>query len=265
MILIPSYTLVFVIFRLFRMTSTNSECFQILASAPPFNPPPILLFEASLSHLWSIWECVVLCEPILLFGASPAQTSQAAWWFRDLLRPVRHTRPTYARWYIFCLLNAQIPLAGDIRPYFTIHDTDHTLLINKLPPKPGLILGVTNPYFNRSCSHWPHILSLGRYIPYGEILIRFSSLVLISVSRPNTATKTSSTTATPGPPPGWTTKLHKRYISKDRALLKQLEDACRGSEQQSEYVLTFRTSVFDPIRHRDRGVSRPPSTFLLEN
>ncbi|KAJ4493064.1 hypothetical protein C8J55DRAFT_556035 [Lentinula edodes] len=167
---------------------------HILASAPPFNPPPILLFEASLSHLWSIWECVVLCEPILLFGASPAQTSQAAWWFRDLLRP--------------------IPLAGDIRPYFTIHDTDHTQLINKLPPKPGLILGVTNPYFNRSCSHWPHILSLGRYIP------------------PNTATKTSSTTATPGPPPGWTTKSHKRYISKDRALLKQLEDACRGSEQQ---------------------------------
>ncbi|KAJ4480145.1 hypothetical protein J3R30DRAFT_3701503 [Lentinula aciculospora] len=168
---------------------------HILASAPPFNPPPLLLFEASLSHLWSIWECVVLCEPILLFGSSPTQTSQAAWWFRDLLRP--------------------IPLAGDIRPYFTIHDKDHSLLVNKLPPKPGIILGVTNPYFNRSCSHWPHILSLGRYTP------------------PNTATKTTSAAATPGPPPGWTTKLHKRYISKDRALLKQLEDACRGSEQQS--------------------------------
>ncbi|KIK62649.1 hypothetical protein GYMLUDRAFT_242791 [Collybiopsis luxurians FD-317 M1] len=167
---------------------------HILASAPSFHPPPILLFEASLSHLWSIWECVVLCEPILLFGSSPAQTSQAAWWFRDLLRP--------------------IPLAGDIRPYFTIHDKDHNVLVNKLPPKPGLILGVTNPYFDRSCAHWPHILSLGRYIP------------------PNTATKTTTATATAGPPPGWKTRLHKRYISKDRALLKQLEDACRGTEQQ---------------------------------
>ncbi|KAE9409613.1 hypothetical protein BT96DRAFT_984670 [Gymnopus androsaceus JB14] len=167
---------------------------HILASAPPFNPPPILLFEASLSHLWLIWECVVLCKPILLFGSSPAQTSQAAWWFRDILRP--------------------IPLAGDIRPYFTIHDKDHSLLVNKLPPKPGLILGVTNPYFDRSCAHWPHILSLGRYIP------------------PNTATRTTTATATPGPIPGWMTRLRKRYISKDRVLLKQLEDACRGSEQQ---------------------------------
>ncbi|KAF9065860.1 hypothetical protein BDP27DRAFT_1228430 [Rhodocollybia butyracea] len=167
---------------------------HILASAPPFIPPPLLLFEASLSHLWTIWECVVLCEPILLFGSSPAQTSQAAWWFRDILRP--------------------LPLAGDFRPYFTIHDKDHSLFVNKLPPKPGLILGVTNPYFDRSCSHWPHILSLGRHIP------------------PNTATKTTTATATPGPPPGWTTKLHKRYISKDRGLLKQLEEACRSSERQ---------------------------------
>ncbi|KAJ3744021.1 hypothetical protein DFH05DRAFT_1525026 [Lentinula detonsa] len=187
---------------------------HILASAPPFNPPPILLFEASLSHLWSIWECLVLCEPILLFGSSPAQTSQAAWWFRDLLRPVRRILAEFISAETSFSSTSQIPLAGDIRPYFTIHDKDHTLLVNKLPPKPGLILGVTNPYFDRSCSHWPHILSLGRYTP------------------PNTATKTFLNAATPGPPPGWTTKLHKRYIFKDRALLKQLEHACRGSEQQ---------------------------------
>jgi hypothetical protein len=62
---------------------------QILASSPPLSPPPLILFEACLSNLWSIWECVVLCEPILIFGPSPAFTSQAVWWFRDLLRPVR--------------------------------------------------------------------------------------------------------------------------------------------------------------------------------
>ncbi|KAK0434313.1 hypothetical protein EV421DRAFT_1840584 [Armillaria borealis] len=166
---------------------------HILASSSPFFPPPVLLFEASLSHLWSIWECVVLCEPILIFGASPSQTSQAIWWLRDLLRP--------------------IPTAGDIRPYFTIHDRDHSALVNKLPPKSGLLLGVTNPFFERSCLHWPHILSLGRRIP------------------PNTATKNTSTVA-PGPSPGWKTKVHKRYISKDHALLKQLESACRGTEQE---------------------------------
>jgi hypothetical protein len=36
-----------------------------------------------------------------------------------------------------------------------------------------------------------------------------------------------------GPVPGWKTKTHKRYISKDRTLLEELEDALRGSEQTS--------------------------------
>ncbi|KAK7461946.1 hypothetical protein VKT23_008378 [Stygiomarasmius scandens] len=167
---------------------------HILASSAPLVPPPLLLFEACLSNLWSIWECVVLCEPILVFGSSPAQTSQAIWFFRDLLRP--------------------IPLGGDIRPYFTIHDKDHSALANKLPPKSGILLGVTNPFFDRTCSHWPHILSLGRK------------------TSPQTATKTNPSLVSPGPAPGWKTKLHKRYISKDRVLLKQLEEACQGTEQQ---------------------------------
>ncbi|ESK95846.1 family with sequence similarity member b [Moniliophthora roreri MCA 2997] len=169
---------------------------HILASAPPFAPPPLLLFEACLSHLWSIWECVVLGEPILIFGASPVETSQAVWWFRDLLRP--------------------IPFAGDIRPYFTIHDQDNSLLVNKLPPKSGLLLGVTNPFFHRSCSHWPHILSLGRKLQHSAGI----------------SGKNSHKLAAAGPEPGWKTSVHKRYISKDRALLKQLEDACRGTDQQ---------------------------------
>ena len=32
-------------------------------------------------------------------------------------------------------------------------------------------------------------------------------------------------TPLPGPVPGWRTKTHKRYISKDRSLLKTLEQA----------------------------------------
>lgn len=167
----------------------------ILASAPPLLPPPIMLFEACLSQLWSIWECLVLCEPILVFGTSPAETSQAIWWLRDLLRP--------------------IPLAGDIRPYFTMQDVDHSLLVNKLPPKAGLLLGVTNPFFEKSCMHWPHILSLGRRRTVNT----------------GTATKTSYRAPPPGPAPGWKTKKHKRYISKDRVLLKQVEIACYGDDR----------------------------------
>jgi len=36
-----------------------------------------------------------------------------------------------------------------------------------------------------------------------------------------------------GPVPGWKTKTHKRYISKDRTLLKELEEALQGSERTS--------------------------------
>jgi hypothetical protein len=63
---------------------------------------------------------------------------------------------------------AQIPFAGDFRPYLTIHDKDHAALVNKLAPKVGLIIGVTNPFIAKSCSHWPHRLSVGRAVPYVE-------------------------------------------------------------------------------------------------
>ena len=63
---------------------------QLLACLPPIATLSIVqIFEASLSHLWSIWECLVLCEPIIIFGQSPAWTSNAIWWLRDVVRPVR--------------------------------------------------------------------------------------------------------------------------------------------------------------------------------
>ncbi|KAF9048763.1 hypothetical protein BJ165DRAFT_1579964 [Panaeolus papilionaceus] len=169
--------------------------FHILAATPPFQPPPILLFEAALGNLWSIWECLVLCEPILVFGTSPAQTSQAIWWLRDLLRPA----------------------TGDIRPYFTMQDGEHAQLVNKLPPKAGLLLGVTNPFFEKSCIHWPHVLSLGRRV--------------LHTNSPRQ--KSPSLGAPAGPAPGWKTRTHKRYISKDRTLLKQLEQACLRGDTKS--------------------------------
>ncbi|KAJ7284512.1 hypothetical protein C8J57DRAFT_1447020 [Mycena rebaudengoi] len=189
---------------------------HILASSCAFSPPPLLLFEASLSHLWSLWECLVLCEPLLVFGTSPAQTSQAVWWLRDLLRP--------------------IPLAGDVRPYFTIHDTEHAALASRLPPAAGRILGVTNPVFERACAHWPHVLSLGRRVPFVAPQPAPDYYITHKhCCRLNTATHGASagnTRARAGPGPGWKTRTHTRYVSKDRALLRRLEDACaHGSER----------------------------------
>jgi hypothetical protein len=59
------------------------------------------------------------------------------------------------------IVSPQIPLAGDFRPYITIHDQDYTSLINKNPPKTGLVIGVTNPFVLSVTKHWPNVLSLG--------------------------------------------------------------------------------------------------------
>jgi len=96
-----------------------------------------------------------------VFGQSPTQTSQAVWWLRDLIRPVGPIS-VLTHISIGVLILFQIPLAGDMRPYFTMQDGDLAALVNKLPPKAGLVIGVTNPFFEKSCSHWPHVLSLGR-------------------------------------------------------------------------------------------------------
>lgn len=50
-----------------------------------------------------------------------------------------------------------------------------------------------------------------------------------------------NSTPLPGPAPGWKTKTHKRYISKDRALLKTLEKACQKDEKaQIEVSMALR-------------------------
>ncbi|KAH9064018.1 hypothetical protein EDB87DRAFT_1786195 [Lactarius vividus] len=179
---------------------------HLLAGSPPLAAPSAIhIFEASLSHLWSIWECLVLCEPILIFGQSPAWTSKAIWWMRDVFRP--------------------IPWAGDFRPYFTIHDREHTALVNDRRPKAGLLLGVTNPFYEKACSHWPHVLTLGG-----------KSRQVASATR---APPPSSPTRSAGPEPGWKTKTHNRYTSKDRQLLQQLEAVARGGNAKALEEASF--------------------------
>ncbi|KAI0087267.1 DUF1630-domain-containing protein [Irpex rosettiformis] len=183
---------------------------HIIATLAPQQPPIIDALQSCLAHLWSIWECLILCEPILVFGTSAAMASQVVWWLRGLLHP--------------------IPLAGDFRPFFTIHDSDHSTLVNCRAPQAGLLLGVTNPFFNRACSHWPHVLSVG----------------------PSKKKATQgSANISGGPPLGWTTKTHKRHVSKDLVLLRKLQDALHRDEraqlEASEALrehLTSRTTAF---------------------
>ncbi|CAE6474746.1 unnamed protein product [Rhizoctonia solani] len=176
-----------------------------LATLPSQSILPLLV--GSIDKLWTLWECLVLSDPVLIFAPSPSISSAVAWWLRDLIRPV--------------------PFAGDIRPYFHIHDRDFSVLVTKNAPRPGLIVGVTNPYFENVCKHWPHILSVGQ---------------AENAPRPSTASKHSAALASQalGPTIGYHTN-HNRYISKDRALLKRLEAAIKdGPTAQSQMAALLR-------------------------
>ncbi|KAH9960935.1 hypothetical protein BC827DRAFT_1206394 [Russula dissimulans] len=180
-----------------NMQAQMDHDLHVLACSPPVTALSVIhIFQASLSHFWSIWECLVLCEPIIIFGQSPSWTSSAIWWLRDVVRP--------------------IPWAGDFRPYFTIHDREHATLVNERAPKAGLLLGVTNPFFEKTCSHWPHVLTLGGKSCGQNPTTRFS-----------------------GPSPGWKTKTHKRYTSKDRQLLQTLESTAGSGNAKALAEASF--------------------------
>ncbi|CAE6442284.1 unnamed protein product [Rhizoctonia solani] len=185
--------------------STRLRDSLTIATLPAQSILPLLV--GSIDKLWTLWECLVLCDPILVFAPSPSISSAVVWWLRDLIRPV--------------------PFAGDVRPYFHIHDRDFPVLVTKNAPRPGLIIGVTNPYFENVCKHWPHTLSVGQ---------------AEKPPRPSNASKSSAALASQmlGPTVGYHTN-HNRYISKDRALLKKLEIAIKeGPTAQSQMTILLR-------------------------
>ncbi|GAK62227.1 DUF1630-domain-containing protein [Moesziomyces antarcticus] len=165
-------------------------------------------FKEALGDLWLLWECVLLAEPILVIAPEPKIASEAVWHMLDLIRP--------------------IPYAGDFRPYFHIHDYDFRTLVTKNKPQAGTLVAATNPFFATACGHWPHVLRVGK-----------AAVKLITFKHnPNGGAGGAKKGPTvgggiggghgaggggPDHIPGFTTK-RKRRISKDRQLLKRLQD-----------------------------------------
>ena len=55
-----------------------------------------------------------------------------------------------------------LSFCADYRPYYTIHDSDFKEITgSNSSALPNLMLGVTNPFFGKALSHWPHIVRLG--------------------------------------------------------------------------------------------------------
>uniref|UniRef100_A0AC35TZF9 UDENN domain-containing protein n=1 Tax=Rhabditophanes sp. KR3021 TaxID=114890 RepID=A0AC35TZF9_9BILA len=92
------------------------------------------------NHLSALWEIVLTGEPLIVMAPSPAICAPLVESLVSLIWPLRY--------------------GSDYRPFFTIHDPDFRSFT--CPEKiPSVILGVTNPFFNKSLRHFPHILRVG--------------------------------------------------------------------------------------------------------
>ncbi|GAX81871.1 hypothetical protein CEUSTIGMA_g9299.t1 [Chlamydomonas eustigma] len=105
-------------------------------------------FQAHLPRLWQLWEMILMGQPLLVVGLTPADCGQATAAALSLIAPLAYQY--------------------DFRPYFTIHDVSFgPLSSGQLPSETepqGLprVMGVTNLYFLKALSHWPNVISVGR-------------------------------------------------------------------------------------------------------
>lgn len=93
--------------------------------------------------IWSLWELLVLGEPIAVLASTPSQTSAAVLGLMGLIHP--------------------LPFVGDWRPYFCIQDPSYMRLysaksIEDVVPR-GAIYGVTNAHMIATLQ-FPHILTV---------------------------------------------------------------------------------------------------------
>lgn len=124
-----------------------------VSSAAPLCPLPALdscsLFSVLLPLLDSVhtlWELALTAEPIVVMAPSPAQCSATVQAVTSLIHPLR--------------------FMADYRPFYTIHDADFKELTSSNSSAiPSIILGVTNPFFNKALQHWPNLVRLSETHP----------------------------------------------------------------------------------------------------
>ncbi|CAO1619207.1 unnamed protein product [Jaminaea pallidilutea] len=180
----------------------------LLASIP--QTPLVSIFREALADLWLVWECVLLAEPILVLGPDPKMCSEAVWHLLDICRPIPH--------------------AGDFRPFFTIHDYDFKNLATRKQPPAGTLIGCTNPFMAQICSHWPHVLRVGKAAVKLGTAGKYGRSGNAKVpSGGGVAGGAGPGGGGPEHLPGFATK-RKRRVSKDRPLLKKLSELVEKEE-----------------------------------
>jgi hypothetical protein len=116
---------------------------------------------------------------------------------------------------------------GDYRPYFTIHDSDFKNFTQPSAPDsiPSLILGVTNPFFLKVLSHWPHVITIGAHNqsnnPRPTTPPKVPAMQRDRVSKHVTDYKEGIQTT------------HKAHVEKDEKILKQIVTPSSSSSSSS--------------------------------
>ena len=108
-----------------------------VSSTGPLHPLPSLeagsffsVLLPLLDSLHTLWELALTAEPIVVQAPSPGQCSATVQAVTSLIHPLR--------------------FMADYRPFYTIHDADFKeLTASNSSAIPAIILGVTNPFFNK--------------------------------------------------------------------------------------------------------------------
>ena len=138
-----------------RGTGGESCCETVSLSVSPgclpLSGPPDLfsLLLPLLEHLHTLWELSLTAEPLVVQASSPSLCSATVQALTTLIHPLR--------------------FMADYRPFYTIHDADFKeLTASNSSALPSIILGVTNPFFNKALQHWPNLVRLadqGNHLP----------------------------------------------------------------------------------------------------
>ncbi|XP_012504219.1 PREDICTED: protein DENND6B isoform X1 [Propithecus coquereli] len=179
-------------------------------------------FRPVLTHVQTLWELMLLGEPLVVLAPSPDVSSEMVLALTSCLQPLK-----------FCC---------DFRPYFTIHDSEFKEFTTRAQAPPNVVLGVTNPFFIKTLQHWPHILRVGEPRMSGDLPKQ------VKLKKPSRL-KTLDTK--PGLYTSYTAHLHR-----DKALLKRLLKGVqrkRPSDAQSallrRHLLELTQSFIIPLEH----------------
>ncbi|KAK9894899.1 DUF1630-domain-containing protein [Cystobasidium minutum MCA 4210] len=185
----------------------------LLASLPAFSLSQIL--RETISQLWLNWELMILAEPILVYSPDPSRCSELVRWLLAMIKP--------------------LPFAGDYRPFFQIHTPDFAFILNNNKPRPGTLLGATNPLILSAARHYPHIIRLSSPPPTDFASSSTSAQlngssgtggVFRSISK---ATASHSFKEAQGTPHGIFSE-RKRHIKKDTTALKAAEEKIKARD-----------------------------------